>query len=407
MIRLLILFLSAYLFLEAKTSVDIKIQKTSSEISSYAKNQEEINKKMNETAQAIIKQKDEINQQQEHLKGLREELLEKEGSYDEKVKELEELKHSQKKLKEDTQELEEELVFTIAQSVSLSIILEEEYSANAESLMEYEVLELMLKSAKEKIKELNEKFYNNSKNINILNEKVSSLEVAIKSIDEKRKDLINTQRENESSLKKLEIAKASYKNKLQEIFNKQDMLKKTLSQLNIIKIDELRKAQEEAARAEAFDAKDIVSDSNLPKVKNHGSSYQAAKTKNYTGQKTIAPFEPYKITKEYGTYTDPIYGIKVFNESISLQPSEKNAKVKTVFNGKVIYADKTPILENIVIIEHDDGLHTIYANLSQIAPDIQKGKKIKKGYTIGRVNDELIFEVTQKSFHINPIRLFQ
>jgi len=407
MIRLLILFLSAYLYLEAKTSVDAKIQKTSSEISSYAKTQEEINKKMNETAQAILEQRKEIERQQEHLKKLKEELLEKEGSYDENVKELEGLKHSQKTLKENTQELEEELVFTIAQSVSLSIVLEEEYSANAESLMEYEALELMLKNAKEKIKELNKKFYNNSKNIDILNEKANSLEVAIKNIDEKRKDLIDTQRENESSLKKLEIAKASYKNKLKEIFNKQDMLKKTLSQLNIIKIDELRKAEEEAARAEAFDAKDIVSDTNLPKVKNHGSSYQAAKTKNYTGEKTIAPFEPYKVTKEYGAYTDPIYGIKVFNESISLQPSEKNAKVKTVFNGKVIYADKTPVLDNIVIVEHDDGLHTIYANLSQIAPDIQKGKKIKKGYTIGRVNDELIFEVTQKSFHINPIRLFQ
>ncbi|PNV84386.1 MAG: peptidase M23 [Sulfurimonas sp.] len=407
MIRLLILFLSAYLYLEAKTSVDAKIQKTSSEISSYAKTQEEINKKMNETAQAILEQRKEIERQQAHLKKLKEELLEKEGSYDENVKELEGLKHSQKTLKENTQELEEELVFTIAQSVSLSIVLEEEYSANAESLMEYEALELMLKNAKEKIKELNKKFYNNSKNIDILNEKANSLEVAIKNIDEKRKDLIDTQRENESSLKKLEIAKASYKNKLKEIFNKQDMLKKTLSQLNIIKIDELRKAEEEAARAEAFDAKDIVSDTNLPKVKNHGSSYQAAKTKNYTGEKTIAPFEPYKVTKEYGAYTDPIYGIKVFNESISLQPSEKNAKVKTVFNGKVIYADKTPVLDNIVIVEHDDGLHTIYANLSQIAPDIQKGKKIKKGYTIGRVNDELIFEVTQKSFHINPIRLFQ
>ncbi|TKI70291.1 peptidase M23 [Sulfurimonas crateris] len=407
MIRLLLLFSLAYLYLEAKTSVDAKIAKTSSEISSFTKTQQEINKKMNETAQAIIKQRREITRQQERLKQLKEELLEKEGSYGENTKELEELKSSQQALKKETQELEEELVFTIAQSVSLSIILEEEYSASAESMMEYEVLELMLKAAKEKIKELNEKFYNNSKNIEILDSKVSSLEAAIKNIDDKRKELLQTQRENESSLKKLEVAKASYKKKLQEVFNKQDMLKKTLSQLNIIKIDEIKKAQEEAARKEAFDAKDIVGDKDLPKVKNHGSSYQAAKTKKYTGKKTIPPFEPYKITKEYGTYTDPIYGIKVFNESISLQPSEKNAKVKTVFNGKIIFADKTPILDNIVIIEHDDGLHTIYANLSQIAPDIQKGKKIKKGYTIGRVNDELIFEVTQKSFHINPIRLFQ
>ncbi|MEA2099590.1 MAG: peptidase M23, partial [Campylobacterota bacterium] len=42
-----------------------------------------------------------------------------------------------------------------------------------------------------------------------------------------------------------------------------------------------------------------------------------------------------------------------------------------------------------------------------ISPNIRKGKKIKKGYTIGRVSEELIFEVTQKSYHINPIRLFR
>ncbi|MCK9455436.1 murein hydrolase activator EnvC [Sulfurimonas sp.] len=407
MIRLLIIFALISSHLYAKTSVDAKIKKTSSEISSVAKSKEEISKKMDEIAQAILEQRKEIDTQHKYLNRLKNELLEKEGSHNENIKELEGLKSSQTKLKEETQELEEELVFTIAQSVSLSIILEEEYSASAESLMEYEVLELMLKNAKEKIKDLNEKFHNNSKNIDILNKKVTSLEESIKNIDEKRRELQKTKKANEASLKKLEKTKISYKNKLKDIFKKQDLLKKTLSKLNIIKIDELKKAKEEAARAKAFDAKEIISEDNLPKVKNHGSSYQAAKTKKYTGQKTIAPFEPYKITKKYGTYTDPIYGIKVFNESISLQPNERNTKVKTVFNGKVIYADRTPVLDNIVIVEHDNGLHTIYANLSQIAPDIRKGKKIKKGYTIGRVNDELIFEVTQKSFHINPIRLFQ
>lgn len=407
MIRLFVIFFLTSLLLEAKTSVDSKIEKASSEIGSYAKTEEAISKKMDETANAIRAHEKEIATQQERLKKLKEELLEKESSYEENVKLIKELKSSQEILKKDGDALEEELVFTIAQSVSLSVILEEEYSASEESLMEYEVLELMLKNAKEKIKKLNEKFYDNSKNIDILSNQVSSLEAAIASIDSKRKELIKTQEENKESLGKLKIARESYKNELQEILNKQDSLKKTLAQLNIIKIDEIKKAQEEAERAEAFDAKEIVSDDNLPKVKTHGSSYQAAKTKEYNGQKTIPPFEPYKITKNYGTYTDPIYGIKVFNESISLKPSENNAKVKTVFNGKVIYADKTPVLNNIVIVEHDDGLHTIYANLSQIAPDIQKGKKIKKGYTIGRVSDELIFEVTQKSFHINPVRLFQ
>lgn len=202
----------------------------------------------------------------------------------------------------------------------------------------------------------------------------------------------------------MEESKKSYKEELKSLIKKQDALKETLSKLKIVKLDEIRKAKEDEQRRKAFAAK---KDEDLPEVKRHGSSYQKVKTKKYTGEKTITPIYPYSITKKYGTYTDPIYGIKIFNESISMVPKEKNTKVRTVFNGKVIYADKTAVLDNIVIVEHKDGLHTIYANLSQISPNITKGKKIKKGYTIGRVNDELIFEVTQKSYHINPVRLFK
>jgi len=407
MIRLLIILVVTFLFLDAKSSVDTKIKKANSKISTHSKNHEKINKKMAQNARAILKQKKEILLQQTHLKELKQELIEKEKNYNENIILLQELKKSQDILTKDSNELEQELAFTIAQSVSLSIILEEEYSANEESIIEFEVLQLMLKNSKIKIKELNNKFYNNSKNIDMVRMQVSSLEVAIAIIDAKRKDLITTQEKNKKALKKLKIAKSSYKKELKKILNKQDTLKRTLARLNIIKIDEIKKAKEEAERLKAFNSTTIISDKNLPKVKKHGSSYQAVKTKKYRGVKTIAPFTPYKITKKYGTYTDPIYGIKVFNESISLKPNKKNTKVKTVFNGKVIYADKTAVLDKIVIVEHNNGLHTIYANLSQISPNIKKGKKIKKGYTIGRVNEELIFEVTQKSFHINPIRLFQ
>lgn len=407
MIRLfIILFLASNLLL-AKTSVDANIKKTSKKLSSFSKNYSNINKKMSKTAKAILRQKKEILKQEKHLESLKKELALKESSYNENTTQLKNLKKLQDNLKTTQEKLEEELVFTIAQSVSLSVILEEEIVASQESLMEFEVLKVMLENSKKKVKELNAKFYDNSKNIETLNIHANYLEVEISTIDLKRKDLINTQKENKKALKKLEIAKASYKKELKNILKKQDLLKKTLAKLNIIKIDEIKKAKEEAARKKAFDSKQIISDKDLPKVKKHGSSYQRVKTKRYRGAKTIAPFSPYTITKRYGTYTDPIYGIKVFNESISLKPKAKNTKVKTVFNGKVIYADKTAVLDNIVIVEHKNGLHTIYANLSQISPNIKKGKKIKKGYTIGRVSDELIFEVTQKSFHINPIRLFQ
>ena len=407
MIRLFLTFVLIVSFLNAKDNVDKKISKTNSKISSFSKNYSNINKKMAKTAKAILKQKKELEKQNRYLAKLQKELGEKESTYKENKSQLVQLRNYQGKLKKEQNSIEEELVFVIAQSVSLSVILDEDYAVNSDSLIEFEVLNSMLDESKKRAKKLNKKFYSNSKNIDVLKSNTNSLVVAISNIDKKRKDLIKTKKANKKALKKLEVAKSSYKKELKKLIKKQNALKKTLAQLNIIKVDKIKKAKQEKERKAAFKRKSTLSNEKLPKVKKHGSSYQSVKTKKYRGSKTIAPLDAYSITKEYGTYTDPIYGIKIFNESISLKPRNSNAKVKTVFNGKVIYADKTAVLNNIVIVEHEDGLHTIYANLSQISPNIKKGKKIKKGYTIGRVSDELIFEVTQKSYHINPIRLFR
>jgi len=400
-----IFLLPIYLF--ARGDIDTQIENASNEINSFSKTYSSINKKMAQNAKAILKQKKAILKQQKYLQDLQLELKQKEISYDNNTKQLKVLKSQQQKLAKIQNKIEQELIFEIAQSVSISVVLNEKHIGNADSLIEFEVLQSMLKSSRKKAQELNSVFYKNSKQIDTLNISASSLEVAISNIDSKRKKLIATQKKNKKALKKLKLAKASYKKELKRILSKQDTLKKTLARLNIIKIDKAKKAKEEEQRRRAFASKNTLNSRNMPKVKRHGSSYQAVKTKRYTGVKTIPPLKPYTITKKYGTYTDPIYGIKIFNESISMKPKKANARVKTVFNGKVIYADKTAVLKNIVIVEHANGIHTIYANLSQISPNIRKGKKIKKGYTIGRVSDELVFEVTQKSYHINPIRLFR
>jgi septal ring factor EnvC (AmiA/AmiB activator) len=406
-VKTVLFFVLGVSLLYGQADIDKKIKKTSSKLQTYSKNYSDLNKKMAKTAKAILKQKREILEQEKYLKELKKELLAKESVYKKHQSELKDIKKQQEALQNKQQKLEEELVFVLAKGVSLSMILDEEYPETQDGIMELEVLKAMLKESQAKAKELSQSFVKNANVIKKLNDKVSFLERSISSIESKQKELIAKQKENKKALKKLELAKASYKKELKKLLKRQNALKQTLSHLNLIKIDAIKKAKEEKERQEAFKRKKITLNENLPKVKRHGSSYQSVKTIRYRGPKTIAPLSAYSITKKYGTYTDPIYGIKIFNESISLKPKKPNAKVKTVFNGKVIYADKTAVLDNIVIVEHKNGLHTIYANLSQIAPGIKKGKKVKRGAVIGRVKDELVFEVTQKSAHINPIRLFR
>ncbi len=405
MIRIFLLMLLSLSLLQA-SSVDKKIQKTSKQLSHFSKNYKRLNRKMAQTAEAILRQKQEIQKQEQIIEKLEKELKEKSSSYDANKKQLQTLQAQSRKLAQSADELQQELAFAIAKSVSLSVLLSAKYSKDIDSIIELEVLKAKLKAYKEKIKRLNERYSKTVANISLLSSQAKSLKNSIDEIDKKRKRLLAIQKKNKADLKKLKLAKASYKRSLKRLLKKQDELKRVLSRLNIIKIDEAKRKKEEEARKRAF-ASSSVKTTNLPKVKRYGKSYQNVRTKRYTGPKTIAPLDAYVITKKYGTYKDPIYGIKVFNESISMKPKRKNAKVKNIFNGKVIYADKTAMLDNVVIVEHRNGLHTIYANLSQIAPYIKKGKRIKKGYVLGRVNDELIFEATQKSLHINPVRLFK
>ncbi len=65
------------------------------------------------------------------------------------------------------------------------------------------------------------------------------------------------------------------------------------------------------------------------------------------------------------------------------------------------------MLKKVVIIEHPNQMHTIYAHLDKIAPTVRPGLRIPKGYVIGKVNDKLNFEVTIKDRHINPLELIK
>jgi len=77
-------------------------------------------------------------------------------------------------------------------------------------------------------------------------------------------------------------------------------------------------------------------------------------------------------------------------------------------NGKVVYAKKNAgMLDNVVIIQHENGLHTIYSHLDEISPTLVVGKWIKQGYVVGRVNNTLMFQATKDSSHIDPKDLFK
>ncbi len=406
---LFVLILSPGIY--AKASIDSKIKYTSKKLKKFDKTYSKVHKNLASTAKKIIKQERTILRDQKKIQELQLELSLKEQKYQENLQELKLLEQSQKNLQKTQEKLRQDLAFMLAKNVSLSLILDDEKAKHADALITEEVFESLNKITQENISVLQNNFSSNSKRMAGIQGKIDSLKKSIEIIDSKHKEVLTVTKKKKQELAKLKEQKKSYRASVKKLLKQQNSLKQELTKLNIIKEDEKAKriAQEKEKARLAQLEKERNSRAKptkaLPKVKSKTDAYHSVKTKKYRGKKTISPLDSFTVVKEFGPYEDPIYHIKIFNESISLKPKTSNAKVKNVLNGKVILAKETSMLNNIVIIEHDNGMHTIYAHLDKIAPTVKKGKRLKQGSIIGRVNDELMFEVTQKNYHINPLQL--
>lgn len=409
--RLFLLFILSSTLLFSKSSIDTKIKDTSYKLKKFDKTYSNVHKNLASTAKSIIKQERILLRQQKKLQELQLELSLKEQKYQENSKELQLMKQTQKNLLQTQDKLRQDLAFMLAKNVSLSLILDDEKAKNDEALITEEVFESLNQITKANISALQENFTSNAKKVEAIEAKINRLKKSIAEIDAKHKEVLAITQKAKESLEKLKNKKTKYRAAVKKLLKQQNSLKNELSKLNIIKEDENAKRiarEKERKRLAAIEKRKsprAKPTKGLPEVKLRSDAYKTVQTKTYRGKKTISPLDSFTIVKKFGPYEDPIYHIKIFNESISLKPSQSNANVKSVLNGKVILAKNTSLLNNIVIIEHDNGIHTIYAHLDKIAPTIKKGKRLKRGSIIGRVNDELMFEVTQKNYHINPLQL--
>lgn len=397
-----ILFITLFLLLsalDAKQNVTKQISKTHKQIKSYDKKYSSLHKKIAQTAKAIQKGERELKKQEKEIAELTKRLENSQVNYQANSKELLQLKDKQSLLHGKQGLIEKDLVNAIARNISISSLTNDKQTITTDAIITEEILKALNLQTQRRIKRLEQEHSSNAKSIKSYQNRTDKLQADISEIDRQKAKLLKVTQQSKHSIEKMQKEKAQYKRSIDRLLAQKRALSNTLARLNIIKSEERKKA---SASKRSRSSKNAHA-----KVTKKGSSYQRVKSKKYRGKKTIAPLSGYRLVKKFGPYTDPIYKIKIYNESVSLQPKQRNAKVRTVLNGKVILAKKTQLLDNVVIIKHSNGLHTIYAHLDQIAPTIRKGKKVKKGATIGRVDHELTFEVTQDSYHIDPMTLIK
>lgn len=409
---LLILAVCATLFAAGATAN--KTQSTKQNLKTKVEQEKRLNKKLDELAKSILSGEENVKTTAEQISALSVQVKELESSAKAADASLNTLIAQNKDLVAEQKRIEASLLAIISKRFAYDLIVPKNYIESEESIISAEILNSLTKDSQNEVNKIAKDYSKTINSIKSQTDKIGAIKLDLAEFRSKQDKLIALQTKQKKDLAQLKSDKDSYEKELSAIQADQEELRKTLEKLAIIaknEEEEKARAQQKAKLEEAKKAKNnekLASQSQKTAkndVRQVGSSYQMSQVKRYTGAKTIAPLEKFTLKQAFGDYTDPIYKIKIFNESVVLRSALSDAVVKNVLDGKVVFAKETSLLQKVVIVENKDGIHTIYAHLSKIAPTIKVGSRLKKGYVIGRVERDLTFEVTQKNYHINPMEL--
>ena len=409
---LLILAVCATLFAAGTTAN--KTQSTKQNLKTKVEQEKRLNKQLDELAKSILSGEENVKTTAEQISALSVQVKELESSAKAADASLNTLIAQNKDLVAEQKRIEASLLAIISKRFAYDLIVPKNYIESEESIISAEILNSLTKDSQNEVNKIAKDYSKTINSIKSQTDKIGAIKLDLAEFRSKQDKLIALQTKQKKDLAQLKSDKDSYEKELSAIQADQEELRKTLEKLAIIaknEEEEKARAQQKAKLEEAKKAKNnekLASQSQKTAkndVRQVGSSYQMSQVKRYTGAKTIAPLEKFTLKQAFGDYTDPIYKIKIFNESVVLRSALSDAVVKNVLDGKVVFAKETSLLQKVVIVENKDGIHTIYAHLSKIAPTIKVGSRLKKGYVIGRVERDLTFEVTQKNYHINPMEL--
>ena len=378
------------------SNVSEKIKDQKNSINSAKKLENQINKKLEELAKDIIAGNKDVQNTAKQISELSKQVEALEDSAHSANVELDKLTSQNGELIKSQKDMELRMIKIISEDFAYDLIAPNDYSESQDSIIATEILLNLNSVMNSEFKKLAQDYEKTTNLIKSQSKKIESIKFDLREFRQKQASLKALQTKQKKNLEILNQDKAIYSKKLNDIKKQQNEMRKTLESLQIL----AAKPKEEPK--EQTQTKNTVKSDDVRMI---GSSYQAGNVKQYKGAKTIAPLDKFSVKQKFGDYVDPVYNIKIFNESVVLRSDTTDARVKNVLAGTIVFAKQTPILDKVVIVENSNGIHTIYAHLDKIAPTIKVGQKIKKGYVIGRVKQDLTFEVTQKNYHINPLEL--
>ena len=109
----------------------------------------------------------------------------------------------------------------------------------------------------------------------------------------------------------------------------------------------------------------------------------------------------------YGKKRDPRFNTYTFNKGIEIE-APIGTEVRSIYQGRVVFADWFKGYGLTVIIDNGDGYYTVFAHLSKILKGV--GEEVEKGEVIGLVGDtgslkgpRLYFEIRHHGIPKDPL----
>lgn len=127
----------------------------------------------------------------------------------------------------------------------------------------------------------------------------------------------------------------------------------------------------------------------------------------YDGGMFQFPCPSYKrVSSEYGNRMHPTLGIKKFHNGVDLA-APGGSPILAAYDGTVVGAGYNSSMGNYVMINHGDGLYTVYMHASALY--VSNGQKVSKGAKIAAVGstgrstgNHLHFSVRLNGSYVNP-----
>ena len=168
----------------------------------------------------------------------------------------------------------------------------------------------------------------------------------------------------------------------EEEANVKALLSEKEAQINAVNADIQTKEQSIAAYEADIAQRDAEIAALEKIIQEERARLAEEQRRKYDGGMFAWPCPGYSyISSEYGYRVHPIYGYQLFHNGVDMAASS-GTPILAAYSGKVIAAAYSSSMGNYVMIDHGDGLITIYMHASALY--VSSGQEVSRGEQIAR-----------------------